>query len=122
MEIRNLITFLRVAELQNFTRAAQELGYSQSNVSAQIKQLEQELDRRLFDRIGKNVFLTSYGEAMIPYAKQVVSTVLQMETFMKSEAALEGTVRVGITDSLSELRLDDALLSFHRRFPRRSWR
>lgn len=118
MEIRNLITFLRVAELQNFTRAAQELGYSQSNVSAQIKQLEQELDRRLFDRIGKNVFLTSYGEAMIPYAKQAVSTVLQMETFMKSEATLEGTVRVGITDSLSELRLDDALLSFHRRFPR----
>ncbi|WP_366926041.1 LysR family transcriptional regulator, partial [uncultured Megasphaera sp.] len=55
MEIRNLNTFLRVASLQNFTRAARELGYSQSNVSAQIKQLETELAHPLFDRIGKNI-------------------------------------------------------------------
>lgn len=118
MELRNLNTFLRVAALQNFTRASQELGYSQSNVSAQIKQLEQELGHPLFDRIGRNVFLTSYGEALLPYARQAVSTILQMENFMKSEAALEGTLHIGITDSLSELQLDDALLRFHRRFPK----
>lgn len=118
MELRNLNTFLRVAALQNFTRASQELGYSQSNVSAQIKQMEQELGHPLFDRIGRNVFLTSYGEALLPYARQTVSTILQMENFMKSEASLGGTLRVGITDSLSELRLDDALLHFHRRFPK----
>ena len=119
MELRNLNTFLRVAALRNFTRASQELGYSQSNVSAQIKQLEQELGHPLFDRIGRNVFLTSYGEALLPYARQVVSTVLQMENFMKSEATLGGgTLRVGMTDSLSELRLDDALLRFHQRFPK----
>ena len=53
MEIRNLNTFLLVASLQNFTKASQELGYSQSNVSAQIKQLEQEVGVPLFDRIGK---------------------------------------------------------------------
>ena len=118
MELRNLNTFLRVAALQNFTRASQELGYSQSNVSAQIKQLEQELGHPLFDRIGRNVFLTSYGEALLPYARQAVSTILQMENFMKDEEALEGTLQVGVTDSLSELRLDDALLRFHRRFPK----
>lgn len=117
MELRNLNTFLRVAALQNFTRASQELGYSQSNVSAQIKQPEQELSHPLFDRIGRNVFLTSYGEGLLPYARQAVSTILQMENFMKSEAAPVGTLRIGITDSLSELQLNDALLRFHRRFP-----
>ena len=40
MELRNLITFIHIAELGSFTRAAQQLGYSQSTVSAQIKQLE----------------------------------------------------------------------------------
>ena len=43
MEIRNLNTFLHAASLQNITRAAAELGYSQSAVSVQIRQLEQEL-------------------------------------------------------------------------------
>ena len=117
MEIRNLNTFLRVASLQNFTKAAKELGYSQSNVSAQIKQLEEELAHPLFDRIGKNIFLTAYGEALIPYARQIISTALEMETFMQSEENIGGTIRVGMTDSLSELLLDNALIAYHHRFP-----
>ena len=52
MELRNITTFLRVAELQNFTHAALELGYSQSAVTVQIRQLETELGVPLFERIG----------------------------------------------------------------------
>ena len=48
MDIKNLTTFLRVADLGGFTRAASELGYSQSTVSFQIKQLEEELGTPLF--------------------------------------------------------------------------
>ena len=43
MELRNVISFLRVVELENFTKAAQELGYAQSTVTFQIQQLEREL-------------------------------------------------------------------------------
>ncbi len=118
MEIRNLNTFLRVASLQNFTKASEELGYSQSNVSAQIKQLEHEIGFPLFDRIGRGVFLTSYGEALLPYARQIIATVLQIENFMRSDEVLEGTIRIGLTDSLSELSIDNALLRYHRRFPK----
>lgn len=117
MEIRNLKTFLRVAALQNFTRASQELGYSQSNVSVQIKQLEQEVGLPLFDRIGRAVFLTSAGEALLPYAEQIVSTSLQMETFLKSEASMGGTVRIGMVQSLYELLLEDTFINYHHRFP-----
>lgn len=118
MELRNLNTFLKVASLQNFTQASRELGYSQSNVSAQIKQLEEEMGAPLFDRIGRNVCLTSYGEALVPYARQIISAALQMEHFAKSEEALSGMIRFGMTDSLFELVLENALLNFHRRFPK----
>ena len=55
MEIRNLNTFLHAASLQNITRAAAELGYSQSAVSVQIRQLEQELGMPLFDRMQERI-------------------------------------------------------------------
>ena len=63
MELRTVNTFLHVAELHSFSQAARELGYSQSAVSVQIRQLEQELGQRLFDRIGKNVYLTDFGRS-----------------------------------------------------------
>ncbi len=117
LEIRNLNTFLRVAALQNFTKAAEELGYSQSNVSAQIKQLEQEVGIALFDRIGRGVYLTSYGEALVPYAQRVVSSAISLENFMKSDELLEGVIRFGMTNSLFELLSETVLLNYHQRFP-----
>ena len=61
MEIRNVKTFIKVAELGNFSRAAAELGYAQSTVTAQIKALEQELAVALFQRNGKRVTLSAAG-------------------------------------------------------------
>lgn len=118
MEIRNLKTFLQVAALQNITKASVELGYSQSAVSVQIRQLEQELDLPLFDRIGKNVFLTSYGKALLPYARKTVTAAMAIETFGKSQEMLTGSVRIGITDSLFELLMKNILLKYHARFPK----
>lgn len=118
MEIRNLNTFLKVAALQNFTQASRELGYSQSNVSAQIQQLEREVGAPLFNRIGRNVSLTQYGEEMLPYAHQIVSTALRMESFLRSEDALGGTIRIGMVESLFNLIMEDTLINYHHRFPR----
>lgn len=117
MEIRNLNTFLTVANLRNFTRASRELGYSQSNVSAQIKQLEQEIGVPLFDRIGRSVYLTTYGEQLIPYAQKIVSTSVQITDFLKPEAEMRGIVRIGMVSSLSELLQESVYLHYHRRFP-----
>ena len=61
MELRTINTFLHIAELHSFSRAARELGYSQSAVSAQVAQLEAELETPLFDRVGKTVRLTVAG-------------------------------------------------------------
>ena len=118
MEIRNLNTFLHVAALENVTKAGAELGYSQSAVSVQIRQLEKELGRPLFDRIGKNVYLTDFGRALVPYARNAVAAAAAVENFGRSDAVLGGTVRIGITDSLFELLMRAFLPAYHARFPR----
>ena len=75
MEIRNLRTFARIAEVQNFSKSAERLGYSQSAVTMQIKQLEDELHTQLFERIGKQVRLTQAGERLLPYALEILNTI-----------------------------------------------
>ena len=75
MEIRNLMTFLRVVELQNFTKAAEQLGYCQSTVTIQIQQLEQELNVKLFERIGKKISVTEKGKEVFQYAKEIRNLV-----------------------------------------------
>ena len=61
MELRNIISFLKVQELSSFSKAAEALGYTQSNISSHIHQLEKELKHPLFDRLGRNIYLTEYG-------------------------------------------------------------
>ena len=72
MTITQLNTFLKISELGNFSAAANNLGYAQSTVTTQIKQLEEELDCRLFDRLGKTIVLTVQGERLIAYAEKML--------------------------------------------------
>ena len=77
MELRQLATFIRVAQFKSFSRAAESLGYSQSAVTVQIRQLEEELDTRLFDRMGKRIALTDTGERFLSHACDVMNQVNQ---------------------------------------------
>ena len=65
MEIRQLITFIQAARMESFSKAAENLGYSQSAVTVQIRLLEQEMNTRLFDRMGKQVMLTPQGRRFL---------------------------------------------------------
>ena len=100
MELRNLITFIHVAELGSFTKAAEQLGYSQSTVSFQIKQLEKELGVQLFDRIGHTISLTDKGRKTLEYAQQMIHISNEMMAVEKEKNEINGTVRVAMADSL----------------------
>ena len=71
MEIKNLISFVQVAEMNGFTKAADALGYSQSTISFQIKQLETELGCLLFERINHTISLTDKGVELLKYAHKI---------------------------------------------------
>ncbi len=118
MEIRNLVTFLKVTELQSFSRAAEALDYSQSAVTVQIQQLERELNVQLFDRIGKTVTITQYGKDFVAYARDVVSAVARASSFACDNTDLTGTVRVGTLNSMLTASFSDIVPLFHDRFPR----
>ena len=73
MNIKNLESFIYVAELGSFTKAAEKLGYSQSTVSFQIRQLEDTVQFPLFDRIHQTIKLTPKCSEVLRLAHQILS-------------------------------------------------
>lgn len=102
MEVKNLITFVHVAELGSFSRAGERLGYSQPTISVQIRQLEQELGFRLFDRIGHAVRLTDKGRDTLVYAQQVCHLCQQMTLETSAAENRTSFIRLATSDSLSD--------------------
>lgn len=118
MELRNINTFLKVAATQNFSKAAEQLGYSQSAVTVQIQQLEKELETPLFERIGKRVFLTERGMEFTSYANEIMGAANRARFFAKEKGELDGTLRIGGVESVCTAMLPDFLLTFHSSYPR----
>ena len=117
MEFRNMKTFLKVSDLQSFTKAAEELGYSQSTVTVQIKQLEEELGVLLFERIGKNVKMTEHGRVFRSQAREIVHAVEQLRSTMGETEQIRGSLRVGTVDSLCTKRMPYILQEFRKHCP-----
>lgn len=75
MNLQWLYYFTTIAELEHYTKAADKLRVSQSNLSHAMKDMEQELGAELFERQGRNIKLTKYGQIFLPYAKKTLNTL-----------------------------------------------
>ncbi|MBE7047880.1 MAG: LysR family transcriptional regulator [Ruminococcaceae bacterium] len=117
MELRNLITFIHVAELGSFTKAAQQLGYSQSTVSFQIKQLEDELGCLLFERINHTITLTQRGYELVSYAHQIRSLTDNFKENLVGEQDCRGHIHIVTPDSVCDEMLNASYIDFHRQYP-----
>ena len=117
MDLRNLQTFLYVAELSSFTRAAEVLRYSQSTVSFQVKQLERELNVTLFDRVNHTVTLTAKGREVLKYAQKIINVGNELQRFLTEEHAVSGHVRIAMADSICPLFLGEGFAEFRRQYP-----
>ena len=113
MELRTIQTFLHVAELHSFSQAARELGYSQSAVSSQIAQLENELGTPLLDRVGKTVRLTQAGETFMGYARTLLTTAQQAQAALQPAQQIQGRLRIALADSVCSAFLPDLLQRYH---------
>jgi LysR family cyn operon transcriptional activator len=118
MELRQLKYFLKAKELLNFTEAANSLHISQSTLSQQIKQLEDELKIPLFNRIGKRITITEAGELFSIYALQSVNKSKEGLQLLKDLNDLEtGKITIGVTYALRYV-LTKSLVEFTSRFPK----
>ena len=117
MEIRNLITFVQVAELNSFTKAAKALDYSQSTVSFQIKQLENELDCLLFERINHTISLTEKGKELLAFARRIRYLTDEFNQKLSGSSELKGFLRIVTADSLCEDMILTNYLDFHKKYP-----
>lgn len=116
MELRNLITFIHVAELGSFTKAAEQLGYSQSTVSFQIKQLEEELGCLLFERINHTIALTERGHELVSYAHGVRALMDEFKESLTKEE-LSGSIHIVTPDSICDDMINSHYIDFHEKYP-----
>lgn len=117
MELRNLITFIYVAELGSFTKAAKQLDYSQSTISFQIKQLEDELGCLLFERINHTITLTEKGRELVSYAHQIRALTDEFKESLEGDTECRGHIHIVTPDSVCDDMINKNYIDFHNKFP-----
>lgn len=117
MDIHVLNTFVAVCEYSGFSAAAEKLGYTQSTVSSQIRQLEAELDTVLFDRFYHRTTLTADGEQVLQYARSILASEKEMLTALKKTEMIAGDIRLAMSSSICNRYFRGDFLEFRRRYP-----
>lgn len=117
MELRQLKYFVKTAETLNFSEAARALFVTQSTLSQQIRQLEQEMDTLLFERDSHSVQLTESGERLLPLAKRtLMDAVTCMDTVNDLKKMLSGSLNIGITYTFAPI-LTETVIAFTKAHP-----
>lgn len=117
MELRQLKYFIGTAETLSFSEAARNLNVTQSTLSQQIKQLENEIGAQLFHRSSHSVAHTEAGSEMLPYARQTIeSAEMCMNRIADINDINAGTLNIGVTYSFAPI-LTESLLAFRRQYP-----
>lgn len=116
MELRQLQIFCAAAQTLNFTKAGLKLGYAQSNVTGQIKQLEDELQVKLFDRLGRGIQLTTDGKNFLQNAEKIVLLCNRAKEEF-SPHVYRGTINIGAAETLCVYRLPKILTTYRKLYP-----
>jgi DNA-binding transcriptional LysR family regulator len=118
MDNQNLKAFITVASCGSFSESAEQLYLTQSAISKRIAQLEQQIGKKLFDRIARQVTLTEAGKELLPRARRILQeyeNALQAINDLSGEAS--GTLRLAISHHLGLHRLPPILKQFAQQYP-----
>ena len=116
MDLRALEIFRTVVEHGGITKAAARLHRVPSNVTTRIKQLEEQLDTKLFAREGGKLQLSAEGKILLAYADQLLRLSAEAEAAMRTGEP-RGTLRIGALESTSAARLPAVLSKYHLLYP-----
>ena len=118
MEINHIRSFYAVARTGSFTRAAEELGIAQPSLSQQIRTLEKSIGTPLFERLGRSVRLTAFGEALREPALGILQQVAMAENSLANlREGVRGKLRVGVIPTILPYLIAPRIGEFLRQFP-----
>ncbi len=118
MDIQNLSAFICVSEQHSFSRAAEQLFITQPAVSKRISALENELNTRLFDRIGKHIQLTEAGRALLPSALRILAEVDESKRAIGNlNEQVGGKLSIATSHHIGLHRLPPVLRAFTQQYP-----
>lgn len=112
MTIRHLRIFIEVAKTGKMSIAAQRLFISQPTVSQAIRELENHYGRKLFDRLSKKLYITSFGKELFTYATQVVDQFDNLEKKMTDNVHIEN-LKIGASVTVGTCLLSKIIKEFH---------
>ncbi|MDO4467387.1 MAG: LysR family transcriptional regulator [Bacillota bacterium] len=118
MDIHVLKTFVAVCELSGFSAAAHKLGFTQSTVSSQIRQLEKELNTVLFNRYYHKIELTSDGAIVLKHARDILESHEKMISEIHEMEQIEGTIRLAMSSSVCNRYFKEDFLRFKEKYPK----
>jgi LysR family transcriptional regulator, cell division regulator len=117
MDAADLKVFAAVARIGGMNRAANELHTVQSNVTARVRTLEEELGVELFHRGRKGVTLTAAGERLLPYAIKVTYLLEEAQKAVKDDGKPKGRLTIGSLETTAALRLSSVLAAYWATYP-----
>jgi DNA-binding transcriptional LysR family regulator len=118
IDLTKLQTFLHVTQNMSFSEAANHLHLTQPAVSHQIKNLEQDLGVKLFERSGSNLRLTDAGCFLLPHARKLVHEAIEVRQMMESlEDRVVGQLRIACSTTTGKYITPQFAARFHRRHP-----
>ena len=117
MNTKSLVTFKTILEVGSFQKAADKLGYTQSTVTFQIKQLEEELALKLFEKIGRRMELTQTGKDIMPYIDMILQGAQQISNYGKSLSEISGSLKLAIPDSILIYNMQPFMQAFTHEAP-----
>jgi DNA-binding transcriptional LysR family regulator len=116
MDLVELSIFKAVAEQGGITKAAATLHRVQSNVTTRVKQLEERLGTRLFNRQGRKLVLSAEGKVLLGYAERLLRLSAEAQAALKAHAP-HGVLKIGALESTAATRLPTMLARYHRDYP-----
>ncbi|MDX2269265.1 MAG: hydrogen peroxide-inducible genes activator [Bryobacter sp.] len=118
MDVLQLRYFLAVARAGSFVKAAEEERIAQPSLSQQIKKLEESLGVSLFDRLGRGLKLSPYGEYLLPEAEAILAKVEGARRGLEALRSVDaGQVKVGIIPTLLPYAMVEPLAAFQKKHP-----
>ncbi len=121
MDLKQLETFVHVADLGSFTRAASYLGVAQPALSRQVRLLEVELRQSLFERTGRGVTLTEAGKRLLEHGRGILAQVERARQDLEDHrGAATGRFAIGLPPSVSRQLTQPLVGAFRAQFPKAS--